>query len=49
MIWKKRARVSNASGPHGVLPLKQLGYRFPDNVVPIPHGRVSFNRVGENP
>ena len=24
-----------------VLPLQQLGYRFPDNVMPIPHGRVT--------
>ena len=24
-----------------VLPLQQLGYRFPVNVMPIPHGRVS--------
>ena len=24
-----------------ILPLKQLGYRFPANVMPVPHGRVS--------
>src|ERR1039457_586071 len=30
-----------------VLPLKQLGYRFPANIVPVPHGRVSSIALAE--